>query len=96
MPYIVKEQRQALDGSIKQLSDIMKNAKDDSQKGVLNYVITKLILNLLEGNTRYNNINNIVGALECCKIEFYRRLAAPYEDTAVERNGDVYVTNKQN
>ena len=30
-----------------------------------------------------------MGVLECCKLEFYRRVAAPYEDIKIEENGDV-------
>ena len=33
---------------------------------------------------------NLVGVLECAKLELYRRLAAPYEDLKIEDNGDVY------
>jgi len=29
------------------------------------------------------------GTVSCIKMEFYRRLVAPYEDTAIERNGDI-------
>lgn len=29
-------------------------------------------------------------ALDLAFLEFYRRVAAPYEDSAIERNGDVY------
>jgi hypothetical protein len=38
---------------------------------------------------RYKWINRAVGVLDCLKFEFYRRLAAPYEDKAVARNGDL-------
>jgi hypothetical protein len=38
----------------------------------------------------YAEINEVVGVLECCKLELYRRLAAPYEDTKIKENGDVY------
>lgn len=33
---------------------------------------------------------DIQGALECCKLEFYRRVAVPYEDRKIKLNGDVY------
>jgi hypothetical protein len=32
---------------------------------------------------------DIVGALRCCELEIYRRLAAPYEDLKIKENGDV-------
>jgi hypothetical protein len=33
--------------------------------------------------------DNIEAELECCKLEIYRRLVAPYEDKKKEENGDV-------
>ena len=32
----------------------------------------------------------VVGAVRCAQMEFYRRVAAPYEDAAIKKNGDVY------
>ena len=37
-----------------------------------------------------SRINELVGVLECAKIELYRRIAAPYEDDKSRINGDVY------
>jgi hypothetical protein len=34
--------------------------------------------------------NDVIGALECCKLELYRRMVAPYENTKIKENGDVY------
>jgi hypothetical protein len=39
---------------------------------------------------RYANLNEMIGALECCKLELYRILTAPYEDVKIEENGGVY------
>jgi hypothetical protein len=59
--------------------------------GELNYMLTMICKQYLEDNGgRYQQVNDIVGALECCKLEFYRRKAAPYEDTKIIENGDVY------
>ena len=77
MPYISEMQRLTL--------DVPTNA------GELNYLLTCLILDYLALNgTKYQTINDVVGALEGCKLEFYRRLAAPYEDGKIIENGDVY------
>jgi hypothetical protein len=38
----------------------------------------------------YQTINDIVGALEGAKLEFYRRVAVPYEESKRRINGDVY------
>lgn len=59
--------------------------------GELNWVLTTFCNAYIERNgKRYQTINEIVGVLECCKLEFYRRLAAPYEDEKIKENGDVY------
>ncbi len=80
MPYITQEDRLAL------VSSPARTA------GELNFLITELILDYYKENGgRYQQINDVVGALEGAKLEFYRRLAAPYEDGAISRNGDVYL-----
>jgi hypothetical protein len=33
---------------------------------------------------------DIRGAVECCKMELYRRLTAPYEDLKITQNTDVF------
>ena len=38
----------------------------------------------------YQTYNDIIGALEGCKMELYRRLVAAYEDKKIVENGDVY------
>jgi hypothetical protein len=88
MPYIKSNRRQDLDPLIDNLTTELKYT--DNWQGDLNYTITKLIHSILQGNINYSNINNAVGVLECAKLELYRRLAAPYEDTKIIENGDVY------
>lgn len=59
--------------------------------GELNYVITKLCCEYaLGGPLNYEVINDVIGALEGAKMEFYRRIVAVYEDQKKEENGDVY------
>lgn len=59
--------------------------------GELNYEITKLINDFVvsEGKS-YQTMNDVVGALESAKLEFYRRVVVPYENTKLSINGDVY------
>lgn len=58
--------------------------------GDLNYVITTICHNYLrERGTNYQNVNDIIGVLECAKQEFYRRIVSPYEDKKIKQNGDV-------
>lgn len=81
MPYLKKER-------IKEI-----NFKPDIPKvaGELNYVFTMLALEYIRTNgLSYQTINDIVGALECCKLEFVRRVVNPYEDKKIIENGDCY------
>lgn len=80
MPYITQSER-----------NVLKQRGFPETPGALNYELTMLCLNFLrERGESYSTINVIVGALECCKLEFYRRAAAPYEDVKIASNGDVY------
>ena len=60
--------------------------------GELNYALTMTLLNYIENHgEKYQTYNDVIGALECCKLEFYRRAVSPYEDKKRNINGDVYV-----
>lgn len=59
--------------------------------GELNYLFTKTIEKyVLMNGARYHVFNDVIGALEGAKLEFYRRIVSPYEDKKMEENGDVY------
>ena len=96
MPYIPQHQRDAIDANVDALTDTLVNTVLDDEtanyEGMLNYAITRLMLNVYgdDTNTRYSNINNAVGVLECCKLEFYRSVAAPYENQKRHENGGVF------
>jgi len=80
MPYIRKERRELLDDGAPP-----KNA------GELNYLITEECrMYMTDQPDSYKTRNEIVGVLECAKLEFYRRKVAPYEDIKIKENGDVY------
>ena len=57
--------------------------------GELNYLVTRLCHIFLSSEPKYQDYNDVVGALEGAKLEFYRRHVAPYEDKKIEENGDV-------
>ena len=83
MPYIPPYDRTKLDEAMENLDPI--NA------GELNYVITTILLDYLGAKgAGYNWMNEVVGVLECVKLELYRRALAPYEDQKAKINGDVY------
>ena len=59
--------------------------------GELNFVFTAVIREYLRFHgLSYQTINDILGALEGAKAEFYRRVAVPYEGDKIVANGDVY------
>lgn len=82
MPYLKQEDRDRLD-----------SGGTPQNGGELNYEITKILAKYIEEHElKYSNINDVMGAIEGAKLEFYRRVAGPYEDTKVLTNGDVYPT----
>jgi hypothetical protein len=83
MPYI----KDTMDAREDLLSGLVRPATS----GELNFLFTAHINDFLDlRGLSYENINAAVGALECAKMELYRRIAAPYEDTKIAENGDVY------
>lgn len=58
------------------------------QDGDINYIITKIIMSL--PHNRYQDMQKTLGLLEAVKLEYYRRVVAPYEDIKCKENGDVY------
>lgn len=91
MPYIDTDKRELIDPHVNELCGLLANMGD------LNYTITQLCDAYLatEEGIRYSRLNDLVGALECAKLELYRRVAAPYEDKKAQENGDAYESVKE-
>lgn len=93
MPYVKQEKRDALDSAITELHrallDLELDDPQNNMEGNLNYTLTAL-LNKVYSSPSYREINDAIGMLECMKLEYYRRKAAPYEDQKAFENGDVY------
>jgi len=96
MPYIEQKRRNLYDKLISKLAKkIVKVNVDNADLfcGDLNYIITKLLVSVYYKENpcsiRYNDHNEIIGMLECCKNEWYRKLTAPYEDEKITKNGSV-------
>lgn len=89
MPYIKQDRRVKYYPVIRDITNILlREVPEDQKAGELNYLIT-CILNQVYPLPNYREYNEIIGVLESCKMEFYRRRVAPYEDTKVCQNGDV-------
>lgn len=94
MPYIKKEQREELEpelGALIQKMMSMPEFHSNGRAGILNYVITDILDSCFGplSDAKYKDYNEAIGMLECCKLEFYRKAAAPYEDMKEKQNGKV-------
>jgi hypothetical protein len=81
MPYIKQDRRDVVG---------LYSEGQPLNSGELNFQITSLLVSYFdEHGGNYQAINDVLGALEGAKLEFYRRVAAPYEDRKIAENGDV-------
>lgn len=86
MPYITKERREWLDGEGWGNRGFPENAGD------LNYLFTDIIAKYIHPvDTNYQRLNDVIGALESAKLEFYRRVVVPYEYSKIVKNGDIAI-----
>ena len=90
MPYVDQGSRARLEGIVHAYESALPA---DVTPGELNYLITRLLQAFLRRRgLSYQSLNDVRGALDNCASEFYRRVAAPYEDRKIEANGDVFDT----
>lgn len=88
MPYIKQEDRERFSCHLGQLIRSMSSGHEWTA-GELNYIISSVVWELFHQRPNYQTANDIIGALEGSKLEFYRRIVAPYEDKKMQENGDV-------
>jgi hypothetical protein len=91
MPYIKQEKREVLDPAVRELLNALRELESDDPSndmgGNLNYVITKVLLQCY--GQKYSEMAQAVSVLEMAKLEYYRVIAAPYEDQKKFENGEV-------
>lgn len=81
MPYINRHNRPRIDSG----------ELEPGTAGELNYAMTMIAVAYINRNgTNYTQLNDVLGAFEGAKLEFYRRVVAPMEDEAIAKNGDLY------
>ncbi|WP_045215142.1 DUF6899 family protein [Desulfonatronovibrio magnus] len=84
MPYISQTRREVFDSAISQLASQVQN------QGELNYCIYKLSKLILERmGESYENISMCSSAMEHAKLEWYRKVLAPYEEVKIRENSDI-------
>ena len=95
MPYVTQDKRDALDPVIEDLITALRGLQSDdpqdNTEGNLNYVLARILDKMYVAN--YKEINNALGMLLATALEYYRRVAAPYEDQKRFENDDVYTTD---
>ena len=87
MPYIPQNQR----------TDIHWDLMDEGiawtpeNAGELNFLVSTFIANYIKAKgLKYAVVNEMIGALECAKMELNRVIIGPYEDEKIAENGPVY------
>ncbi len=92
MPYITQDKREVLDPAIEELITALRGLQsddpEDNTEANLNYVLSRLLDRMYISS--YREINNAIGMLFTTALEYYRRVAAPYEDQKRHDEGDVY------
>ncbi len=87
MPYIIRARREHIK---RNWSDEI-DAGDIRNAGELNFAISTIINLYLKHNGKdYQHMNDIIGALEGAKAEFYRIVVVPYENEKLKKNGEVF------
>jgi hypothetical protein len=102
MPYIAPELREKFDPLIDALAESLVEkawaaGSDAAFAGMLNYTCTRLALKVARdrfGPLRYWLIALLSGIFKNIGDEFYRRVAAPYEDRQMAQSGDVDLYRK--
>lgn len=81
MPYITRQERDNV---------VVDVAQQSFTVGQLNYIITLACKKYLKRKgENYTHHNDILGALEAVKQEWYRRYTAKYENKKRKENGDI-------
>lgn len=87
MPYIDIESRERLKHTVEDMRDYIDG--EPKTPGELNYLLTSMCDEYTKGQLSYSVINEVVGVLECVKLEYSRKVAVPYEIQKEHDNGGV-------
>jgi hypothetical protein len=86
MPYVEQYKR----GFVSDILKLFEKKFPHIENGDLNYLITQFCnIYLKEKGECYKTYNELIGVLECAKLEYYRRKTGPYEDKVIKKNGDL-------
>ena len=87
MPYIAEKDRERFTALEDQIAETPPKTAGEMQ-----YLIAIIVGQyMLDTEYRYQNMNDVMGAISGAQQEFYRRHVAPYEDECIKKNGDVSI-----
>jgi len=89
LPYIPKNERAFYDKTIEEMCEVLHGPDNDVHPGHLNYIITRICLDIFKKNTCYTTLALITGVLENVKQELYRRQFKDYEKKKIQEHGDL-------
>ncbi len=89
MPYIQQRLRDEFDPLIDPLIEKVKTYGLNEIGGILNYTISRIVAGSYGPDWRYSKIESAMTTFEDAKLEFYTRVARPYEDRKIAENGDL-------
>jgi hypothetical protein len=91
MPYIRNELRDVVDYKIDELLYAVDgDVEHKDLKGTMNYVVTCLMHSFKpDSGWNYSSISDVRSCLDGVRAEFERRIAGPYEEIALDKNGDI-------
>ncbi len=91
MPYIKEKDRVSLKYALIEIIDGVNQLDIEDREGVLNYTISRIVASCMKPDTgwRYTSLAKAHAVFIQAADEFSRRLIGPYEDAAIEKNGDI-------
>lgn len=96
MPYIRKDLREKVNPEIINLANKICDTYEEEADmnrtlpGLMNYTISQMIEYVYPvKDCGYKEFNEIMGFLECLKMEYYRKMVAPYENYKEKQNGPI-------
>ena len=94
MPYIPDSDRVMIDPSIEDLCFSVRelDGQPVASPGVVNYIISSLVAILMKPpmGWTYSSLSKALAVFRDAEAEMRRRLLEPYEDKAIEKNGDIH------
>ncbi len=91
MPYIKRARREEIAPLLDPIIEAIGNVHRRWVQGDINYLITRIVKAWVNrSDPSYTVMSQGIAALECAKLEMYRRMLSPFEDSKVKEDGDVY------